>query len=92
MSEVFSFPFALISQSPAIIPFIEASLFIVAPFDEVRREHEFEIPLTAFAMNDVIILKPLKSAIKRFFVEIEHLSEIFPRRANKTSLLVQIQS
>lgn len=56
MSEVFSFPFALISQSPAIIPFIEARLVIIAPFNEVRREHELEKTLMTSGVNDVIVL------------------------------------
>lgn len=35
----------LISQPPAAIPLVEARLFIVTPFDEVRRNHELVILL-----------------------------------------------
>ena len=89
---LFLFTFSLISDSPAIIPLVEASLFIGTPLDEVRREHELEITVTAALMNDVIILEPFYSAIERFGVEIKRLGEIFLGSADKTCLLMNIES
>ena len=49
----------LIGLPPAVIPLVEAGLSIITPFDIVRTNHELEITLTAFAMNEVIALEPL---------------------------------
>ena len=54
--EAFSLAFVLIGQTPTFIPFVEAKFFIVAPFDEVRTNHELKITLTTELMNDVVIL------------------------------------
>lgn len=78
--------------SPATIPLIEARLFIVAPLDVVGTNHKLEITITAFAMNEIIILEPLQSQIQSFNVGIKHLSEIFPRGADETGLRVKIES
>ena len=55
--------FALISDSPTVIPLVEASLLVIAPFDEVRRKHELKKAVTAALMNDVVILEPFEGAI-----------------------------
>ena len=92
MSGVFSFAIPLISQPPAAIPLVEARLFIVTPFDEVRRNHELVIALTAGLVHDVIAIQPLQSQIQRFSVHIKHLSEQFLCGTDKTCLGVNIES
>ena len=77
--------------SPAAIPFVEAVFFVIAPFDEVRANHELKIALTARLMNDVIVLKPFQGAIERFFVHRKHLGEIFLGDTDKTGLLTNIK-
>ena len=57
-SEAFLFTFTLIGKSPAVIPLVEAGLFIGTPFDVVGAEHELKITVTTALMNDVVILEP----------------------------------
>ncbi len=42
--------------SPSAIPLVKAGFFIIAPFDEVRTNHELEIARTTSSVDEIIIL------------------------------------